>query len=451
MSPLDDQLRSALHGRAREVTPSPDPLAGIESRARGMKRRRVAASITGAALAVAAIAVAVPSISDSFSGTKPSQFASATPGTVSGYALDAAKPWAFRGEPVPSDTLAAFQRDWAALHPGSTLTPLFARVYEPSGQEEAVFVATGAGGDRYGVVSGSESGATFLYDEPLAPATTVLAFALEGDEVPRLLAVTAPGVSRFEHAPDGDGGSYVPMTAVADGVAVTPLEGALDRDYLRVTAPDGTVLFQGDAPGGSGPLPTEAPTGAQPANVLSWPTRGADGSALLPAARKAIAPSLGATEATIELKVLFAGDTDSGVRYVMGQAWKRGADTAHSFSYNEGGTNGPQPFIGTATAKGEQVLAFLVSSLPGTTTDLLVVIPAPRTTQVLYSAEGNMTYRAPADTPGTDGVVLIDRVIDRGTGITDHLQLLTGNGDPATDVIAEGPVMKYLCGIKECG
>ncbi|MCW2614239.1 MAG: hypothetical protein JWN08_1233, partial [Frankiales bacterium] len=29
MSPLDDELRAALHGRATGLRPSPDPLAGV--------------------------------------------------------------------------------------------------------------------------------------------------------------------------------------------------------------------------------------------------------------------------------------------------------------------------------------------------------------------------------------------------------------------------------------
>ncbi|MCW2587053.1 MAG: hypothetical protein JWN55_2569, partial [Frankiales bacterium] len=45
MSPLDDQLRAAMHARADVLAPSPDPLAGIEARARGIKRRRAAASV----------------------------------------------------------------------------------------------------------------------------------------------------------------------------------------------------------------------------------------------------------------------------------------------------------------------------------------------------------------------------------------------------------------------
>jgi hypothetical protein len=62
MTPLDDELRRTLSDRAATVAPSPDPLGGIESRARGIRRRRVATSIAGAVAAVAAVAIAVPAL-----------------------------------------------------------------------------------------------------------------------------------------------------------------------------------------------------------------------------------------------------------------------------------------------------------------------------------------------------------------------------------------------------
>ncbi len=54
MSPIDDELRAALHGRAKALAPAPDPLAGIEARARRIQRNRVGAAVAGSALAVAA-------------------------------------------------------------------------------------------------------------------------------------------------------------------------------------------------------------------------------------------------------------------------------------------------------------------------------------------------------------------------------------------------------------
>ncbi|MCW2542781.1 MAG: hypothetical protein JWM40_333 [Frankiales bacterium] len=62
MSPLDDELHAALHDRAGVITAPSDPFAGIESRARSIRRRRWAASLASAALAVAVAAVAVPAL-----------------------------------------------------------------------------------------------------------------------------------------------------------------------------------------------------------------------------------------------------------------------------------------------------------------------------------------------------------------------------------------------------
>jgi hypothetical protein len=62
MSPLDDELHAALHDRASVITAPSDPLAGIEARARGIRRRRLVASLASAALVVAVAAVAVPAL-----------------------------------------------------------------------------------------------------------------------------------------------------------------------------------------------------------------------------------------------------------------------------------------------------------------------------------------------------------------------------------------------------
>jgi hypothetical protein len=67
MSPIDDELRAALHRRARVLDPSPDPLAGIERRARRMRRNRIGAAVAGSALAVTAVAGVVPLLQ----GTSP--------------------------------------------------------------------------------------------------------------------------------------------------------------------------------------------------------------------------------------------------------------------------------------------------------------------------------------------------------------------------------------------
>lgn len=60
MTPLDDELRRALDARASRLVSPSDPLAGIESRARSIQRRRQALTGGGVAAVVLAVAVAVP-------------------------------------------------------------------------------------------------------------------------------------------------------------------------------------------------------------------------------------------------------------------------------------------------------------------------------------------------------------------------------------------------------
>ncbi|MDP9435273.1 MAG: hypothetical protein M3P93_08815, partial [Actinomycetota bacterium] len=55
MPPIDDELRAALAGRAAMLAPPADPMAGIERRARSIRRRRTGASVAGTALAVLAV------------------------------------------------------------------------------------------------------------------------------------------------------------------------------------------------------------------------------------------------------------------------------------------------------------------------------------------------------------------------------------------------------------
>lgn len=59
MTPIDDELRTALHRRAAAVAPTADPLAGIEHRAARIRRRRAAVAVAGSALAVTAVALPV--------------------------------------------------------------------------------------------------------------------------------------------------------------------------------------------------------------------------------------------------------------------------------------------------------------------------------------------------------------------------------------------------------
>src|SRR4051812_38777928 len=139
MTPIDDELRHVLHARADVLAPSPDPLGGIERRAKRMRRNRVAASVAGAALAVSAVAIAIPLLGSNDDGST-TQFASQAPSpqpsatsqaALPPSALDPQHPWAYRGDPglLRNGNLETFQRDWALKHPGSTVAPLYGHVY----------------------------------------------------------------------------------------------------------------------------------------------------------------------------------------------------------------------------------------------------------------------------------------------------------------------------------
>ena len=180
MSPLDDELRSLFAGRASAVSPAPDPLGGIERRAKRMRRNRVAAAVIGTAVAVAALAIAVPAVlPDRVSDDGSQQFATHQPSpssSVSAAALDPQHPWSYRGDPavVAGNELVTLRAEWTTKHPGTTLTPLFGQVYEPSAKPEIVFVSTAQGSDRWGIATSSEAGWSFPYDEVLPFGTKVL-------------------------------------------------------------------------------------------------------------------------------------------------------------------------------------------------------------------------------------------------------------------------------------
>jgi hypothetical protein len=281
MTPIDDELRNLFANRAADLTPAADPIAGIERRAGRMRRNRAIAAVAGSALAVAAIAVAVPSLLPerddaaqvASSGT-PSPVTSPSAGRDAA-ALDPARPWAYRGDTslIKDSELASLRAEWAAKHPGAAAPqPLFGQVYEPSQQPEIVFVA----GDRWGMATSSDAGWTFPVDEALAPGTRVLMAALPGDEVPRLLIVAGPSTGDISYAADGRTFTTVPM--VQPGVAFRALEGDTSRDVVRVLDGDGNLdqpVFQGAAPDygtpNGTPAPGSSPDAAQPAEVTSAP------------------------------------------------------------------------------------------------------------------------------------------------------------------------------------
>jgi hypothetical protein len=260
MSPLDDELRAVFSARAGALQPSPDPFAGVERRARRMRRNRVAASVAGAALAVSAIAVAVPMLGSSTVTVQPAPPATAPSSeapepAASRFALDPANPWAYRGDPdvaVQGD-LDAYTVEWAARHgvliDDVNLVPLFGQVYEPAATPELVFLVRQQSTNEawWGVAQATESGPELVVDVRLSDGTTALPAGLPGDEVARLLVVAAPEVAEVQYGPDATS-EWTTMESIAAGVAITPLEGDPGSDRVRGLAPDGLVVFEGAAP-----------------------------------------------------------------------------------------------------------------------------------------------------------------------------------------------------------
>jgi len=238
-------------------------------------------------------------------------------------------------------------------------------------------------------------------------------------------------------------------------VSVSGAAAAVAAVALAVPSlmPSRTATVQpGTTPSATAPAtPTEtAQPAAVPANLLRWGVRGMD----------PVSPS------TLDLRTLFAqafgrddvdntaysplyvGKTDSGVNYTMGQAWFEGADKAYTVSYATGGTNGPEFFLGQVTPTQPWGLAYLIGSIPGRSTDLLVVVPRPMIGEILYAPGSHSAFVAKANgRSDLNGIAFIDR---SRTANDDQLEALDGDGN-LDRPLYKGPVAPLLCGLRECG
>lgn len=441
MNTTDDEVRATLHERAKLIAPPLEVFELVERRAKRMHRNRVAASVTGAVAAVAAVAIVVPTVVAGSGGHRVTTTNTATQQKThqptkpaSKYALDPAKPWAYRGDPkaIASATLTKFRQDWAAKHPGSVLQPLWGDIYESSQQPEVVFVAQVGDGARWGMVTGTSAGSKFVVDSQLEPDTVVLPVVAPGDEVARLLAVAAPDVKAIQYA--GDGVTFKDMTQVAAGIAVTPLEGNEAKDQLKVIGADGETAYQGAVP--------DASIAARPANVLTWLTRGTVPDSLLRDATNAYAQSRQQTADVVQTKVLYGGADAAGTQYLLAQAWISGDRAASTVGYLRHADGTYELQLKTQVAANAALVVLDVTDSPATATETLVVVPQPTTGQVLY-ASGPSTKFTPAASD-QDGVFTIARdPMAQG----DRLQVLDGDGRQTY----VGTVASQLCGITSCG
>lgn len=454
MNLTEDQLRESLHARGERIPPPVDVFADVEARARRIKRRRVGASVGGAVVAVVAVAVVVPTLvgtsphtkgvtvgNTSTNGTVSSSISSTTQPSItsSDAVLNLTTPWAYRGsdKAIAASTLNRFQQDWSAKYPDSgAIQPLWGEIYEPSQQPELVFVAKVGDSERWGFAMQSPSGTQFVVDKPLAAGTTVLAAAVPGDEVPRLLVVAAPSTTAIRYAPDGV--NFADMTMLDPGVAVRPLEADLSIDKLQVLGAGGKVVFEGPAPD-----PAPASTNAQPANVLSWPTRGTVPSGLTVQLSAAYAQSrhISATELLVHE---LAGGTDAGgTQYVLAQAWVAGDDSAATVGFLKHADGTTELQLNAKLTATTAVAAIDVTDSPVGSHEWIVVVSQPTTGQVLYAADGKI-YKPFEATPTADGPVVIAR---DPKAQADRVRVLDGDGKTTFD----GTASSLLCGVTGCG
>ena len=461
MSPLDDELRRTLHSRAALLDPAADPFAAVEARARSMKRRRTAGVVAGAALAVGLIAGGIPVVTSALDSPARTDLGPANPTgepspspsvdtATSRYALDPANPWDYRGDPmvIAEGNRVTFAQEWA-VRQGTTVgnvrfDPLFGQVWESSQLAEVVYVATlkDTGTSYWGVVVATESGPEFVYEVPLPADATLLAAPLPGDEVARLLVVAAPEVTSVQYAPNGGDWAAAVSTAGAGapGAFVKGLEGDPAVDRLRALVGSQVV---GDIPAPD--VETQGSVDGAPSNALDWPRRGIADDPLELRAVAGYATAVEADPTTVEYRALFAGDNDSGQKYVLIQAWTP-SGRAQSFGWIETPGRAPEAVLQPEIPMGAQALALLLTDVPGSSVDQLVVVPAPGAGQVLYGVAAS-EYRPITGQDHLDGVVIIDR---QPGEVGDKVKVIDGDGDLSAPPMFEGEVDSLLCGSTEC-
>ena len=440
MTPIDDELRAALQGRASALAPAPDPLAGIERRAKRIQRTRIGAAVAASALAVSAIAVAVPALQNATSsGPDVPPFATApaspTPAADSPYVLDPDAPWTYRGDDLEllgPGTLATIEVELAGKRGASDveLTPLWGQVYEPSQQFTLVYLAEVDGELRWGVSqTPTESGPEFLVDEALPDPAYALAAALPGDEVGRLVVVAAPQTT-LEYGPDGASG-FTEMFELENGVGTIALEGDPTTDSYRVLV-DGRELHRDSAPAVAASTPVEPVTVLDPENP--WEVRG-DPSLVTDGQLEALGEdwaTRNGIDALVEIRPLFVQrwEVDAGIEVVYLVRSGDGPWTWGVASLGEGG------WWWYAEHEITEPLSALVATLPGDEgSERLLVVGAPSTGGAVRS-EGGADVEPMADL--APGVFVTS--VQPGAGGT--WKLLDGDGDLDRPV-AEGDIPPF--------
>lgn len=279
MSPLDTELREALHRRAGDVTSVTDPTPGIERRARTIRRRRTATAVVGAAVAVAAVAFAVPAITDAVRDDSQAKFTTSVSPTPQQTALNYPAPvnalaWPARGEAGTADGHAFLNKvlaDFTHRHgmPVTGVSLWFGRL--PTGSTVGVSqVWAGDGSDAWTVVAQQLTDGTlfvvreeptwFSDQKPGEPVSATkedvarikqISAVVQGEAYPYVVVVGAPTTGQILYAADGV--TFNPVDT-RDGVAV------FERTGPTTSAPDLIEVLDGngnlDAPAYKGQIDT---------------------------------------------------------------------------------------------------------------------------------------------------------------------------------------------------
>lgn len=252
---------------------------------------------------------------------------------------------------------------------------------------------------------------------------------------PYVVVAVAPGTTRVEYR----SGSESPWEVVdQDSIDLVFPRAAASRsgEGLRLTR-GATTVHPLSAPSG------RASGSERPANLLAWPARGSAERGPSAAAASAAYATARNTR-TAQATRLFSGDTDGGVRYFIGQAWTPG-QPAQTIGYVLRPDREPELHIQSATPQGARVVALLVTEQPGTTTDLLVIVPEPRTTQVAYRSSPAAGWTEASTLPTLQGVALVDRA---KAAVDDDLRLWAEGADSASPLVIG--VDEVLCDGSSC-
>ena len=424
MSPLDDELRTLMSARAGQVAPSPDPLAGIESRARRMRRNRVAASVAGAAVVFAAIGLAVPAVLPD-RDTGAVQFATPSPSPTSSTARPISS-WPTRGAATPE--ALTFAREQYAAQRGSTPDQVDTRLLWGGSPDNGPQVLVLLGGPRGSDGSLTPEDVVLVYyaedgvkrlvgSDPLDPGTREVNRAVDTGSGQYVVAIGEPGTQQIRYSSDGN--KTWTTEALKDGVSTFPRTPVRSRpDNLEYTWADGDALATPvqDQYVGSGTPGASTDYRLDPADP--WTYRGSQAAldnGNLESFTREWAVRERVAEKTVVFTPLYGEIYEPSQQPVVFYLARSGGGSWH-WGVVSGSESGPSFQHDEVLREGRQAL---VAALPGDTVGRLLVVSSPKTGQATYSPDGRtpraMTGLAPGiwitpldGDPAKDRVVVLD-------------------------------------------